>query len=120
MKNLANLAEEEILTGNKLIAEFMGFTSREGYPNELYNKDDIYQGNPKNFKYHTSFNWIFPVIDKIESLCFSVIIKRFRCEIDSNNFNIEYSQHYSSGADRNIFIWWCVVEFIKWFNQQPK
>ena len=56
---------------NKLIAEFMGMTY--GDPND----DSVMiqmtsQGNEvvpiESMKYHTSWDWLMPVVEKIESL----------------------------------------------------
>lgn len=60
------MAEQEIIEGNKLIAEFMGLKpfqdSRYGtlWPDPLGSKTSQF-----DLKYHTSWDWLKPVIDEI-------------------------------------------------------
>src|ERR1044072_3730139 len=64
--------QEEILKGNKLMAEFMGFTVfHKRYPRnhgigapEAEWKDMIVE----KAKYHTSWDWLMPVVEKIEKI----------------------------------------------------
>jgi len=97
---------KEQIQGNKLIAEFMGhrFTGDgvkkaycmylpdqqywsfsawnvEGYPDSLDEKIEAY------FKYHDSWDWLMPVVEKIEATQkFSVEIELFSCFIIESSF----------------------------------
>lgn len=60
---------QEILRGNKLIAEFMGGKPMGGYVNNISELDG-YSFRNKNYKftelkYHSSWDWLMPVIAKI-------------------------------------------------------
>ena len=100
--------------GNKIIAEFMGLWESEvGY---LYNPQFEAGFKPEELKYHSSWDWLMPVVEKIESLgyCF---------RIESNDIFImdnETSMELIVADDNNSKIdgvWWSCVEFIKWYNQ---
>ena len=56
MKNLLIMKE------NKLIAEFMGVVFHDD-ENQYYSSDGMYIDD--TLKYHTSWNWLMPVIEKI-------------------------------------------------------
>jgi hypothetical protein len=93
------MSKEEILEGNKLIAEFM---DKPEWGNEF---------NVSHVKYHFSWDWLMPVYIKIakeEKLWGdyeeSIII-----------FNIMYDRlGDAEGIDK---VYESVVEFIKWYNQ---
>tara|TARA_R110000803_G_scaffold53933_1_gene110503 strand:- start:172 stop:513 length:342 start_codon:yes stop_codon:yes gene_type:complete len=58
---------------NKIIAEFMGFTkdSKDLYLIDDYNlrSEDEYQATyVGEMKFHTSWDWLMPVVERIESL----------------------------------------------------
>ena len=62
---------------NKLIAEFMGaYSEEDGYD---YSK----VGN-KGLYYHTSWDWLMPVVEKIEALKYRVEISHNGCLIESH------------------------------------
>ena len=54
------MSNEEIIEGNKLIAEFMGKEIRD----HLYN-------DAVKWKYHLSWDWLMPVIEKISKIEFN-------------------------------------------------
>lgn len=49
---------------NKLIAEFMGVVFHDD-ENQYYNADGLHIGN--TLQYHTSWDWLMPVVRKIEN-----------------------------------------------------
>ena len=72
--------------GNKLIAEFMGYDNTRNYyccdnlmcvheggykePWRARGQDDwTYWGTPDMMKYHSSWDWLMPVIGKISNQC---------------------------------------------------
>ncbi len=95
--------------GNKLIAEF------HGEFDVWKPTDGIY---PFPLKYNSSWDWLMPVVEKIESLDgnFIVTIEALYCVISENGENpiIECQQHETK--IENVFQ--VVIQFIEWYNQQ--
>jgi hypothetical protein len=52
---------------NKMIAEFMGVVFHDD-DNQYYSSDGLYIG--LNLQYHTSWDWLMPVIEEIDSQIF--------------------------------------------------
>ena len=139
--------------GNKLIAEFMGLKhprkSILGYDIKCgwdgldfdishwwIKKDkDIYLS--ESLKYHSSWDWLMPVVEKIEKMeywieiCHSHLGTNKRpnpitwCEISKENHrDLVMDDCYtkiSRGEGTMIeATWLAVVEFIQWYNQNQK
>ena len=103
---------------NKLIAEFLGMTTHHNDKNILIlnTKDGNDIISVDDLKYHTDWNWLMQVIDKIEKeYRFSILISWQHCVIESNSceFRIEKDSDTKLKATYNA-----VVEFIKWYNEQ--
>ena len=103
------------MENNKLIAEFMGAVGTPKYnPTEwdVYitgcldvdsddeNAQHFY--TPAEMKYHTSWDWLIPVVNKIEMECEGVPIQLLDCNLYS-----EIGEVYQA-----------VVEFIKTYNDE--
>lgn len=106
----------EVMEQNKLIAEFDGLQKFRG--------DWIHSGgfySDRQLKYHTSWAWLMPVVEKIENKTdFIVIISGDCCQIEScygensekfNPFLID-----EPAASKIQATYQAVVQFIKWFN----
>ena len=92
---------------NKLIAEFMGVYSKEnGY-------DYTKIGNIGTM-YHISWDWLMPVVEKIESLGYEVQIRNTDCIIFQLLDTLKYKPivDISSGNGKDS-TYDAVVEFIK-------
>ncbi len=106
------MTQQEIQAGNKLIAEFMGFTEsviRENsmkVPKEEELKYQAIHLSPKQIKYHSSWDWLMPVVEKIGKMYDEK-------EIDSQ----ENILLLSIFADIKT-VWHCVTDFITWHNQK--
>lgn len=124
------MTQEEIIEGNKLIAEFMGaeFDMGHYHVTDSYTKPDgekvfKYQqgtafydvgqepssqkgGYPITIiKYHTSWDWLMPVAKKV---------------IETYTGGMDVYSLYVSDSLRTAIIeevWASVVEFIKWYNE---
>ena len=132
------MSEQEIFLGNKLIAEFMGLEKNDfGY---WVNKDYLFDAQLKLFdfelKFYSSWDWLMPVVEKIESLIFLNKLLDFTTDEEwSVNVSIELDVCIIHHEDRNehLFMpiisfkegkikatWFAVVEFIKWYNSCQK
>ncbi len=121
----------DIQEGNKLIAEFMDDMDLHAHPDKkqppfwirrqsgglcpFVNIDAI------DMKYHSSWDWLMPVVDNIEQNGKIVRIEGYVCEITSASnenprltpFNIH---RHTNRKMESVFM--AVVDFIKWYNAQ--
>jgi len=131
MKEL-NVVEKK----NILIAEFMGFTVtpdylaipekylEEGYPYEVANivaeSGSIKLLNLLDF--HKSWDWLMPVVEKIENTYPAgprVIFKieGIEANIYSSDIDLDIQICYSSKINSTFT---AIVQFIQWYNSQPR
>lgn len=126
-----------ILEGNKLIAEFMNITPKKfgnkyqwsdqpfyyvdgDTAEEVINKASGY------FKYSTSWDWLMPVVEKIEDLknthgfSFVVTIYQDYCRISSKNYSLEENYFEGEGDSKLEATYKAVLESIQWYNNQNK
>lgn len=113
----------ETIESNKLIAEFMGVN--------IITIDDIRKNkNPyissadghleDDLKYHSSWDWLMPVIEKIETLGYKFeknyqpIDKDWQSLIVKGN-DILYQEFSENSLDSSYYV---VVKFIKEYNKQ--
>ena len=94
---------ENDIENNKIIAEFMGAKLTKNlkimYP--VYEGDSSYV---KNLKYHSDWNWLMPVVEKIEGI---------------GKTELKFSVHFENvklSSDIQVVYNAC-VEFIKWYNE---
>lgn len=134
----------EIIEGNKLIAEFMG-----GVKREITNREFLRGEKPftvydipgrgavvENFQYHSSFDWLMPVVEKInKSGIYSVEISFlangtnpiYQCNISKCEWPEQgvFKKEKICGKGGRLKkpiepVWECVIEFIQWYNTQSK
>jgi hypothetical protein len=133
---------------NKLIAEFMsGKYSKDVSfaldDNEIwlpqwgicrYNTVSLWVG--KTIRYHESWDWLIPVVEKIESLpdvSFFLIQKNFAGiyisqspkqithRIESGELVSEQEKTYTKQKDSKMeAVYYCIVEFVKWYNDTTR
>ena len=135
----------EIIEGNKLIAEFDGV--KIGVDKYSWRIGCIEPIQESNLAYHKEWGWLMPVVEKIESLNLGTLkVNRFGNEHDAGFdttfrnanvvFRIEYKDvHIDLVGDMQIWegwkhidkyhskkeaVWFAVVEFIKWYNQNKQ
>ena len=112
------------MNNNKLIAEFMKLEFSKGeYYRPLYNSGDWIPQD--ELQYYTSWDWLMPVVDKIESFeddhrcCkYNVNIQQCWVEIIDNENSDEIVA--VDGYDKKAATYNAVVEFIKWYNKNQK
>jgi hypothetical protein len=95
---------------NKLIAEFLG--AKYNQEEKLLYFDSIYQKKGKNFFYdyelcyHSDWNWLMQVVEKIKPLNKNV-----------NHHYLRLMNMTLSEALNIDYLYSNVVEFIKWYNE---
>lgn len=126
--------------GNRLIAEFMGY---KYFPNHtldgikgVYRCGGKEPMNIKEFKYHSSWDWLMHVVEKIEDIKvngidyerevewqFSVEIMNMGCVIHRDvlpqywGTETDFLKLYDCEANSKIYsTWLAVIQFIQWYN----
>jgi len=115
----------DIIENNKLIANFR----KSDYNSEivsicqdLYDKGfrsiEIIDNKEPLFEYphyHSDWNWLMPVVEKIESLGYDVIINGEWCNINSVELEDDICDISIKGKINAVYL--AIVEFIKWHNE---
>lgn len=111
---------------NKMIAEFLGWKNhfKNGGSTVVYlsNEEHIQDWEffhiekemsitPIEMKFHSSWNWLMSVVEKIESIGYGVEIIGNYCKVIGEN--IQCSQPKKIEATYKA-----VVQFIEWYNEQ--
>ncbi len=113
---------QEIIEGDKLIAEFMNhyWVGSAGF---TYN-DSLDCEELKSLQYNFDFNWLMAVVSKIEWEHGKLVrIEGFGCEITSaSNENPIHKPFrvYRHKVTKIQAVWCAVVEFIEWYNKNNK
>jgi hypothetical protein len=116
--------------GNKLIAEFDGWTfeNRDEFnrPSKLL---FARKATPytilllENLEYHSSWDWLMPVVEKLhEGVGWmdggaDVTIHYKNCHIEYMDEDVEYDES-AQGETKIEAVWQAVVQFIQWYNNQ--
>jgi len=125
------MTQNEILEGNKLITVFMGAEIIEPIGNSMRNikfqtvTHFLHVHNENKLQYHSSWDWLMPVIEKIEQfdngVC-SVLITGNACDIAfSTKYNMKGEDYDAPNfikikGSKIGSAWSTVVDFIKWHN----
>jgi hypothetical protein len=115
------------MTDNHLIAKFMGGTLSD-HPKLNYVKVWSGQNCPDNIrgrldlsttlKYDIDWNWLMPVIDKIESLnLWEFDIYRQSCEVSFDDIFLANPITFTRST-RLEATYSAVIAFLKWYNTQ--
>jgi hypothetical protein len=103
---------------NKLIAEFMEWTLDDKDLNSYrkYNGSIFKYSLLSNFKYHTDWNWLMPVVERIElDMGFDVYIHYNNCTITDG----ENAFENEAEPNQKIYATYqSVIEFINWYNNK--
>ena len=126
------MENQEILKGNKLIAEFMGFKigklngwlSGTTIEDCAYLKDESGNISKANLisklKYHSSWDWLMPVVEKIRD-CNCVVNIKFLRKLNTTNtfiasFDLKWNKDISENGISIESTFKSVVNFIEWYN----
>jgi hypothetical protein len=121
--------------GNKLVALFMGafYKSWKDNRTNRYRFDkpigETYAFLARDLKYHTSWDWLMPVVEKIEelaSLQYWIELSGRRCTIYEmvnygSNGKVIISEYGSTNSESKIHATWlAITDFIQWYNQSQQ
>lgn len=133
-----NTIQEQILEGNKLIAEFMGAELMSDtslidddpkmkywmYKDPIHHKSRIHAAD--KIRYHTSWDWLMPVVEKIEGIEVDGYNGAWKLNLDP--WEVQFIDYTDESHDSVVSItrsdfdtlieatWQAVVQFIQWFN----
>lgn len=117
------MKENDLIEDNKLIAEFMGLTPNmesifdPGIKQWLDADGEYYTDN--ELKYHSSWDWLMPVVEKIESLDYFCMINRWTSIYSGSEGNrVAVTSVEGNPKIMNTFI--AVVIFIEYYNKIHK
>ena len=108
---------------NKLIAEFMELpteVSKAGllnYYHREYNSGTWYEEH--ELSYNVSWDWLMPVVERIENLGYEFFIVEDRVKVAHNTDNsIKTIIHFTLGGSKRDATYQAVVGFINKYNKQ--
>lgn len=125
------MTREEIIENNKLIAAFMGY---DNYVKPISSNGicvfNDHKGNrrvaPNYAEFNSSWNWLMPVVDKIERLGYGTRMDYHRASMYGVTIFvmkrglINAIIHVAKQDSRLTSVYLAVVEFIKWYNKCQK
>lgn len=127
-------ASVDVLTGNKIIAYFMGcygdthyvgdkpvlrYGFRETHITERWNENKFCDNTP----YHSDWDWLMPVVEKIKSLGFFYKLTEwqfFICKYSDYSGVISYDSKTDIDEPEIDRVFKTVVRFVTWNNTQTK
>jgi hypothetical protein len=112
---------ENLTENNKLIAEFMGLAYSTKYQYEGWYKNANFNNRICDYdglKYHSSWDWLMPVVEKIESLSFVISFEIGRKYVEIKPVRELRDCFYIEGKTKIEAVYNACVEFIEWYNQK--
>ena len=117
---------KNIVENNKLLAEFLGGIKQPfefpqfGYINSMGDWKDTFFDN--QLKFHSDWNWLMQVVEKIENLSKEGETYMFSITKFSARVTYKGSRIVDLPIDNTKIeaVYNACVEFIKWYNQQSK
>jgi hypothetical protein len=108
---------------NKIIAEFMGMK-----PHDINELDGFWTNTIKshkfdsvmNLQFHSNWNWLMEVVEKIESLGYDVFINTCVCRITDVGQDILEDIETFNNENKIQAVYNACVEFIKYYNERQK
>ena len=119
------MTQEEINEGNRLIAKFI-FPTIEKEAEEddfvierlMFAKMAFFLKDYARLEFHTKWNWLMPVVEKIESLGYFCMINKWT-SVYTGSDGERLQVTSVEGNSKILNTWKAIIEFIKWINQQP-
>ena len=115
-----------VTENNVLIAEFMGW--KKSILSKTYERytdgtwDSLEMLLPDEFEYHSDWNWLMEVVEKIKPLVFAFDICKFGCIVVrfKENDKLPSISFNNRDVPQIESVYKACVEFIKWRNTQNK
>lgn len=126
------MTQEQILESNKIIAEFMGAEITQAYSKTkeqdgvlfYYPKDtspSMYRNlSSSGIKYHKEWDWLMPVVDKLEELGYEININGNDCYVQQPNRKGRLVIHCKNWINKLQCVYQAVISTINWHNLQEK
>ena len=107
------MKRKEITESNKIIARFMA-------GDQLNIMSDPERWLKSGFKYHSDWNYLIAVIQKIDSMGYDVQISRISCKISRILDNVHPIVSWGCGdlSKKLDICYTAIVQFIKWHNEK--
>lgn len=108
---------KEVLKGNKLIADFMGYDSYVFRGHTMFVFEENNHRTLMDLHYHESWDWLMPVLTKIGNETGHELVMHSETSY-WNQFgdNALVAEFLGYGYPLQDGIWKAVVKFIKWYN----
>ena len=119
------LTKEEILEGNKLIAEFIGDYFDTGLEPSYYIRYNQ-EYKLEDSQFHSSWDWIMPVVDKINAMGKAYSFAIFKTYVSLTvekggkvfkDFSFAYSEYITAEQTGKEAAFKLLVKFVKWENE---
>lgn len=110
---------------NRLIAEFMGYETQDGssvlsIPRVDYFIEDIGWVREDNLKFHTSWDWLMPVVKKVSKFTDEQVIMNVDYKHNRSECLMYYGGRFHPHISSEELIdntYNAVVQFIEWYNE---
>ena len=120
---------ENIIENNKLIAEFLNWEFddlSETFETPFLKLVDPHAFGDEQFscklqdfelEFHSNWNWLMQVVEKIEKLKCTVVIEKNICRIHKGGLHFGHAYKFETKIEA---VYNACLEFIKWYNKQNK
>lgn len=112
------MSEPTIDQMNEAIALFMNVKPYEDSRYGILYNSPVDRKTCFNLQYHSSWDWLMPVVEKIESLGFCVYIQNDACWIKPGRPRLKYSDSELSNEGKKEAVFKICFRFIQWYNKQ--
>jgi len=119
------MTPEEIQENNELIAVFIGMTKGKNNDprwKDCWFDDTIVINGFKNkmLYFNNDWNWLMPVYTKINKYITERCFTDFKFATDTEQLHLNLWISLEDYSDTPLPLWKNIVEYIKWYNKQPK
>lgn len=108
------------IENNKLIAEFMGLNLHQGVWRKSTLATERKICKEDALKYHSDWNWLMLVVEKIESLNYIFEIKTTWCRIKETGTGCVIVLRWEEDRTKIEAVYNACIYFINFYNEQNK